>query len=147
MCVCVCVCVCLKMRYQRESLLVHTIARWFRMRLNKQRNYISPKFVYKYLGAYLDDWLSLRVTINRKSWIAMSNLQKIKLIRKSPTLRAAKTIAIWLVISHLDYADTLYSGLPNTEVSKLQRIQNMTVKTITGARKYGSSTEALKALH
>jgi len=77
----------------------------------------------------------------------MGNLHKHKRIRKSLTLGAAKTIAIGLVISHLDYANVLYSGLPTTEVSKLQRIQNMTVKTITGARKYGSSTEALKALH
>jgi len=77
----------------------------------------------------------------------MSNLQKLKRIRKSLTPGAAKTIPMGLIISHLDYANALYSGLPNTEVRKLRRIQNMTATTITDARKYDNSTETLKALH
>jgi len=100
----------------------------------------------KYLGADLNGRLSLKVTINRKCRIAMDNLHKLKPIRKGLTLRASKTNAISLVISHLDYTNSLYSGLPNTEVSKSQRIQNITAKTITGAGKYHSSTEALKTL-
>ena len=77
----------------------------------------------------------------------MGNLQKLKHIMKSLTPGEAKTIPMGLVISHLDYAKAFYSDLPNSEVSKLRRIQNMTAKTNTGARKYDSSTEALKALH
>ena len=98
----------------------------------------------KYLDADLDTRLSLK---DRKCRIAVGNLHKLKCIWKGLTLGAAKTIAIRFVISHLGYANVLYSGLPNTEVSKLQRIQNITAKTITGARKYDSSTEVPKTLH
>ena len=101
----------------------------------------------KYLGADLDERLTFKDMINRKCRTAMGNLQKLKLIRKSLTLEAAQTIALGLVISHLDYANALYAGLPDTEVKKLQRIQNMAAKIITGARKYDSSTSALKTLH
>ena len=75
----------------------------------------------KYLGAYLDERLSLKDMINRKCRIAIANVQKLKRIRKCLSTGAAKTIALGLIISHLDYANALYAGLPNTDVSKLQR--------------------------
>lgn len=56
---------------------------------------------------------------------------------------AAETVALALAILHLDYANSLYSGLPSVEVWKLQRIQTMTAKVLIQRRKYSSSTEAL----
>ena len=94
-----------------------------------------------------DDQLSFKEMITRKCRTAKGNLLKLKKIRKRLTPNAAKTIALGLVISHLDYANALYSGLPKTEVRKLQRIQNMAAKIFTGAEEYDSSTEALKSLH
>ena len=64
----------------------------------------------KYLGADLDEQLTLKGMITRKCRTAMGNLQKLKKIRKCLTSKAAKTIALGLVISHLDYANALYSG-------------------------------------
>ena len=102
----------------------------------------------RYLGADLDERLTLGGMITRKCRVAMGiNLQKLKLIRKCLTLSAATTVALGLVIAHLDYANALYSGLPAVEIQKLQRIQNMTAKIITGVNKHASSTTALKSLH
>ena len=36
---------------------------------------------------------------------------------------------IGLVISQLDYANSLYIGLPDCDVKKLQRVQNIAAKT------------------
>ena len=77
----------------------------------------------------------------------MGNLQKLKQIRNCLTQEATATLAIDLVTSHLDYANAIYSGLPKSELGKLQRIQNMAAKLVTKASKYDSSTEALKSLH
>ena len=77
----------------------------------------------------------------------MGNLQKLVLIRKSLTLDAATMFALGLVISHLDFANTLYSGLPKSEIRKLQRIQSMAEKVATRVTKFDSSTAALKSLH
>ncbi len=77
----------------------------------------------------------------------MGNLPKLKRIRKYLTLEASKTIALGLIITHLDYANALYAGLPDTDLQKLQRVQNMTAKAATGTSKYDSSTAALKTLH
>ena len=101
----------------------------------------------RYLGADLDERLTLGGMITRKCRVAMGNLQKLKLIRKCRTLSTATTVALGLVIAHLDYANALYSGLPAVEIQKLQRIQNTTANIVTGVNKHASSTTALKSLH
>ena len=101
----------------------------------------------KLLGADLDENLSFSIMINRKCRVAFGNLQKLRSIRKSLTLSAAKKVALGLVLSHLDYANALYTGLPQLEIRKLQRIQNMAAKVVTKAGRYDSSTAALKELH
>ena len=47
----------------------------------------------------------------------------------------------------LDYGNTFYYGLPNKEVTKLQRLQNYAAKTIIGRNKYDSSTLLRHQLH
>ena len=101
----------------------------------------------KLLGADLDENLLFKTMVNRKCCVAFGNLQKSRIIRKSLTLEAAKKVAIGLVLSHLDYVNALYTGLPQVEINKLQRIQNMAAKVVTNAGRYDSSTTALKKLH
>ena len=60
---------------------------------------------------------------------------------------ASKIIASGLVLSHLDYANILYAGLPKKDISKIQRVQSMCAKIVTCNRKYDSSTNSLKILH
>ena len=51
-----------------------------------------------------------------------------------------------LVTSHLDYANALYTGLPDCDIAKLQHVQNAAAKVVLNKTKYGSATEALKEL-
>ena len=56
-------------------------------------------------------------------------------------------VASGQVMGLLDYGNALYYGLPNKEVTKLQRLQNYATKTILGRNKYDSSTLARHQLH
>ena len=49
-----------------------------------------------------------------------------------------------MVISYLDYANSLYSRLPSYQI---QRIQNFAAKVVLSRRKSDSSTKSLKDLH
>ena len=52
-----------------------------------------------------------------------------------------------LVLSHLDYANSLLGGLLKTSIAKLQRIQNIAAKVVLNKGKYDSATSCLATLH
>jgi hypothetical protein len=54
-----------------------------------------------------------------------------------PTLDTAKLLAIALVLSHLDYANGILTGLPECSLNLLQYVQNW-VATPAGGRKGGT---------
>jgi len=62
--------------------------------LNVNGDQVQRASHVKYLGAYLDDCLTLRQHISHASRIAMWNLQRIKLIRKSLTKQACETLIL-----------------------------------------------------
>ena len=69
--------------------------------------------VIKYLGTYLDQNLSIKLHIRNKCRNAMANYHCISIIRKYLTGEECKQIVHGLIISHIDYSNSLYYGLPN----------------------------------
>ena len=86
----------------------------------------------KLLGAWLDENLSFKSHINIKCRTAMYNLQWIHNIRKVLSVGACKTLVHGLVTSHLDYVNALYCNLPESNMRKLQQVQNAAARVIIG---------------
>ena len=86
----------------------------------------------KLLGSWLDKSLSFKSHINIKCRTAMYNLQHICNIRKVLSVGACKTLVHRLVTSHSDYVNALYYGLPESDLKKLQRVQNAAARVIIG---------------
>ena len=63
------------------------------------------------------------------------------------SLQPQTALANTLVSSKLDYCNSLYSGISQTNLSKLQRIQNSLARVITNSSKYQHITSILKKLH
>lgn len=101
----------------------------------------------KYLGVLLDSKVSLKKQIQSKCKTAAFNLLWIKRVRHLLHEDACHTLVRGLVLSHLDYCNAIYAGLPNVELDKLQRVQNMAAKLVTGVNKYDSASKCLKDLH
>ena len=74
--------------------------------------------VIKYLGAYLDENLTLKTHIRnkKKSRIAMANYHRIKNIRKYVTVDACKQVVHGLIICNIDYCNSLFYDLPETDI-------------------------------
>ena len=77
----------------------------------------------------------------------MWNLQKLKAICDILTEETCKTLVMGLVISHLDYANAILVGLPETDIHKLQWVQNMVAKLILNKDKHDSVTDCFIKLH
>ena len=101
----------------------------------------------KYLGVTLDENLNLKEHILTKCQTAIANFVRIHNIWKYLTTDACSTLILGLCISHLDYANALYYGLPNKTISHLQIVQSMCAKLTLRKSKYDSITDALSQLH
>ena len=75
------------------------------------------------------------------------HIRDIRRIRHLLPLSAATALANSLVSSKLDYCNSLYSGISQSNLNKLQRIQNSLARVITNTSKYQHITPTLKKLH
>ena len=101
----------------------------------------------KYLGVTLDENLNLKEHILTKCRTAIANFVRICNIRQYLTTDACTTLVLSLCISHLDYANALYYGLPDKTISHLQMVQSMCAKLTLRKSRYDSTTDALSQLH
>ena len=83
--------------------------------------------------------------ISVKCKTAMWHIHQIKNIRAYLTQDACETLVLGMVISHLDYANSLFIGLPLRDINRLQRVQNIAAKLVLNNN--ASSQECLKQLH
>ncbi|VDI82656.1 Hypothetical predicted protein [Mytilus galloprovincialis] len=108
---------------------------------------IKSKTCIRYLGAFLDETLNFKDHITKKCKTAMMNYYKIKCIRSYLSKEATETLVLSLVISHLDYCNVILFGISQTDLYKLQRVQNMCAKLVLNRSKYDSAKQALFDLH
>ena len=83
----------------------------------------------KYLGVTLDENLNLKEHILSKCRKGNANFVRICNIWEYLTKDACTTLVLGLCISHLDYANALYYGLPDKTISHLQHHTNIVCKT------------------
>ena len=88
--------------------------------------------ITKYLGSYLDSTLNFKEHIKIKCKAAITNLLKVKVSRKFLTSKASSRAVIALVMSHLDYVNSILVGLPKASINLLQKVQNMAAKIVLG---------------
>ena len=101
----------------------------------------------KYLGVIIDEHLKMDQQITTKCRIAMLNLHQIKLLRQSLTMSLCKTLIQALVIAHLGNTYSAYIGIPDNQLMKLQRVQNIAVTITLNHKMHDSATDCLITLH
>ncbi len=89
----------------------------------------------------------MKLQVQKMCRSAMVNLQRIRAIRPYLTQECAQILVQGLVLSHLDYCNVTLIGLPDCDISKLQRLQNMAAKLVLRAGSRDSSTLCLFDLH
>ena len=77
----------------------------------------------------------------------MLSIFRIKAARKNLTRSTCNKLIITLVLSHLDYANSLLGKLPTSSINNMQVVQNIAAKITLGKGKYDSATRCLQTLH
>ena len=63
------------------------------------------------------------------------------------TDEAAETIAVGIVMPHLDYSNAILIGLPQHEINRLQRVQVLAARAALGGKAHESSSRCLEQLY
>ena len=80
----------------------------------------------------------------RSCFVPIRYLSKV---RSYLTRKAANSIAVSLILSKLDYCDSLLAGMPLTQIKRLQATESATARTVTKCRRTDHITPFLRQLH
>ena len=76
-----------------------------------------------------------------------SALRQIRSIKKCLSCDSLRNLAFALILSRIDYCNTLLSGLSEKQLCRVQSLINTTARLITGTRKFDHITPVLKKSH
>ena len=77
-----------------------------------------------------DDKLSVKQQVSNICQSAYLELRRISSIRHVLTADATKTLVTSLVLSRLDYRNSLWSGIAQQLIDELQKVQNCSARLI-----------------
>ena len=98
------------------------------------------------LGVFIDETLSMDVHIKYLCRILFCQLRRLGKIRSFLSTGAANKLAVSLILTRLDYCNSLLAGLPDNKLNKLQRIQNHAARIVLCEPMHASATSMLKTL-
>jgi hypothetical protein len=101
----------------------------------------------KTLGVTLDSNLSLNSHTSSVCKSAFYHIRALRHIRKSLTDDMAMAVAVSLVQSRLDYANSLFFGISKSNLTKLQRVQNTLARIVLKRHPRHPSSGLLSELH
>ena len=87
---------------------------------NISGNSVPFKMSVKYLGVHLDQTLSLRQYIDSVCRTSFLELRRAATIRPYLSQSAAARLVAAMIISRLDYCNSVFAGLPVDQVARLQ---------------------------
>ena len=108
---------------------------------------IYPSSCVRNLGAWFDNKLSMSTHVTKICNATFYHLHNIRRIKKYLSRDSLLTLIHAFITSRLDYCNGLLYGLPNSQIVKLQRVQNAAARLVLSLSKYSHISPALYQLH
>ncbi|KAK3534048.1 hypothetical protein QTP86_001201 [Hemibagrus guttatus] len=107
----------------------------------------SPSATARNLGVTVDNQLSFSSHVTNVTRSCRCLLYNIRRIRPFLSTQATQVLVQSLVISRLDYCNSLLAGLPLNAIRPLQMIQNAAAPLVFNLPKFSHTTPLLRSLH
>ena len=108
---------------------------------------IYPSQKCKSLRAIFDKHFNFRSQVSQVCKSTYFSLKKIGSVRNQILDEPIAQLIHSLISSRLDYCNSLLYGMPEYEISRLQKIQNSAARILTRTPRHNHITEILKRLH
>ena len=93
---------------------------------------ISPVICVKYLGVLLDTELNMKRQVNCIAGACFFQLRRLRQLRNVISSHALQRVVSALILSKLDYCNSVLAGLPASTLAPLQRVQNAAARLVAG---------------
>ena len=100
-----------------------------------------------HLGVIFDSHLELKDHVSKVVQSAWVGVRKVGHLRKFLNPLSSEKLVHAFITSHLDYCNSLLFGLPDKDISRLQRIQNASARIIKCTKRSDSISRLLQDLH
>ena len=107
----------------------------------------KPSKSARNLGVVFDQDFNFQKQISQVCGSCRYHIRDLRRIRRHLTLDNAKYLACALVGSRLDYCNSLYYGLAEKDIKRLQRVQDTLARLVTGAGPLAHAPPILRSLH
>ena len=107
---------------------------------------LKPADCIKVLGVHLDECLEFNKQVKHVQGKATAATKNLYRIRDLLPVMYKMMLYDGLIASHFNYADVIWGGCTKKNQEKLQTTQNFAMRTILGAERRSSATEALTKL-
>jgi len=105
---------------------------------------VLPVSAVRNLGVYIDADVTMSTHITAIVRACFAGLRQIRSVRRSQTMEALLTLIHSLVVSKVDYCNTVLVGVSTTLQSRLQSVLNAAVRLVFSARKNEHVTPLLR---
>ena len=98
-------------------------------------------------GVYIDDDMSMRTHVTAVVTACFAALRQIRSVRRSLSRQALLTLVRALIVSKVDYCNSVLAGIPGQLQDRLQSVLNATARLVFSARRSERITPLLRELH
>jgi hypothetical protein len=105
---------------------------------------INPSSSVKLLGLTIDCDLSMSSHVSRTVSTCFNQLRRLKSIRRSLPIDAAKTLVNSFVVSRLDYCNGVFAGVTQRQCNRMQSILNASARLLYGGTRREHVTPLLR---
>lgn len=108
---------------------------------------IEPSTKCRNLGFIFDNSMTLHDQISSVVSAGFYHLRKIAAVKKYLPAELLTTLTHAFITSRLDFCNSLYVGLPEYELNRLQKLQNQAARLVTNTKRRDHITPVLRELH
>jgi hypothetical protein len=108
---------------------------------------ILPSTSVRDLGVIIDADLSMRAFVNHLVASCFCALRRLRSVRRYVSVPVIRAMVTSLVLSRLDYCNSVLQGIPAVHIRRLQSVLNSAARLVFHLRRHDHITDALICLH
>jgi hypothetical protein len=108
---------------------------------------IVPSTSVRDLGVFIDADLTMHQFVNAIVSRCFAALRQLRAVRRYVSASVMQSLVTSLILTRLDYCNSVLFGLPAIQIRRLQAVQNAAARLVFGIRRSEHITDALIDLH